>query len=323
MATSFSKQMCLVVGTPRGFTRSVLEALLKRGSKVVLTCSNQSVAQEEHRRLSSLYGSGQIFYTPCDQSDERQLETVFLRAIDNLGEISFIVHSTANDPLEVSSDDITGDVKKVNKKLDRILLKQDVEGLKRLGHLATKYMGKHNGWQGGTLLNISSSTELTPGVDVRSGQCTVLGTTRALGLVSGVERTGVRVCNVYHPGVDYTDLNLRSSQITDDQHSPYCGDLNKYSCYIREYTGYMALHMADTGPAGAAWAFNDEFRLKQVTPGDVKTCCGIANKMCYWLGCPMVNVETGSDSDHEKRVVQNKSNRSLPVNTDLQESLDS
>lgn len=27
----------------------------------------------------------------------------------------------------------------------------------------------------------------------------------------------------------------------------------------------------------------------QVTPGQLKTCCGIANKMCYWLGCPMVS----------------------------------
>ena len=97
-------------------------------------------------------------------------------------------------------------------------------------------MGKHNGWQGGTLLNISTSTELTPGVDIGSGhgQCSVLGTTRALGLVSGVERTGVRVCNVYHPAVDFTDHSCRSAQITDDQHSPYGGgDMDKYSCYLR------------------------------------------------------------------------------------------
>ena len=99
-------------------------------------------------------------------------------------------------------------------------------------------MGKQNGGQGGTLLNISSSTELTPGVDIGSdcGQCTVLGTTRALGLVPGVERTGLRVTNVYHPGVDFTDMSKRSAQITDDQHSPYHGGLdsiNKYSCYLR------------------------------------------------------------------------------------------
>ena len=34
--------------------------------------------------------------------------------------------------------------------------------------------------------------------------------------------------------------------------------------WCREYTGYMALHMADTGPPGAAWAFTPEWRLQQV-----------------------------------------------------------
>ncbi len=33
--------------------------------------------------------------------------------------------------------------------------------------------------------------------------------------------------------------------------------------------------------------------LLQVTPGQLKTCCGIANKMCYWLGCPMVSDTSG------------------------------
>ena len=87
------------------------------------------------------------------------------------------------------------------------LIKQDVEGLKRVGRLATKYMGKQHGWGaalhctvlyctvlycrwgGGTLLSISSSTELSPGLEREPGQCTVLGTTRALGLAPGVARS--------------------------------------------------------------------------------------------------------------------------------------
>ena len=83
-----------------------------------------------------------------------------------------------------------------------------MEGLKRVGRLATKYMGKQHGWVGGsvpyctvlyctvlycrwgggTLLSISSSTELSPGLEREPGQCTVLGTTRALGLAPGVAR---------------------------------------------------------------------------------------------------------------------------------------
>lgn len=270
--------MCLVVGTPEGFTRSVLEALLKRGSKVLLTCSNKSAAFEEHKRLSGLYGPGQVFYSPCDHTDYNQLETVFLRALDTLGEIRLIVHSSASEPLQVGGEEVRGDIRAVDRRLDRYLMRRDVEGLARVSRLASKYLGQQHGWQGGTLLNISSSTELAAGRR-EAGGCTVLGTTRALGLASRVRREGVKVCSIYHPGLEYSSLQLGSKEQETDQPGPE---------YIRDYTGYLALHCAETAAPGSAWAFTPEMRLEQVEPGQVNTCCGISNKMCYWLGCPMI-----------------------------------
>ena len=69
--------------------------------------------------VSDVYGPGQVFFSPCDQNDDSQLESLFLRALDTLGEIRLIVHSTANDPLQVGKDDVQGDISKVNRKLDR------------------------------------------------------------------------------------------------------------------------------------------------------------------------------------------------------------
>ena len=159
--------------------------------------------------------------------------------------------------------------------ISRFLIRQDVEGLRRLGHLATKYMGKQNGWEGGTLLNISSSTELVGGRQ-RGGNCTVLGTTRGLGLASKVERSGVKVCSVYQPGLDYSDQEADRRDMEGlDQPSP---------AYTRDYTGYMALHIAETAGPGTVWSFTPQMRLQQVEPTDINTSCGIANKMCYWLG---------------------------------------
>ena len=51
--------------------------------------------------------------------------------------------------------------------------------------------------------------------------------------------------------------------------------------HCREYTGYMALHIADTGPPGAAWAFTDEWRLQQVTPDMVSTDMDIYYLIIY------------------------------------------
>jgi len=305
--SNLRKQMCLVVGTPRGFTRSVLEALLKRGSKVLFACSDRSVGSAEHKRLSSLYGPHQVCYSSIDHTSDLALESVFMRALDTFGEISCVVSSTANDPLKLRKKDLQGDLSKVDRKLDSYLLEQDVSGITRMGHLATKYMGKQNGFQGGTLLNLTSSVELTGGGE--TGGCTVLGTTRALGLAKRVAVHGVKTCTVYQPTIDYPDVS-QAAQITDDQHSPY-SEWNKYSSYIREYTGYMALHIGETQAPGTAWAFNQQLRLEQVTPEDVQRTCGIANKMCFWLGCPMVTEKEqyskmlAEESKHIEVLVEN------------------
>ena len=68
---------------------------------------------------SDVYGPGQLFYSPSDQTDEAQLESLFIRALDTLGEIKLVVHSSANDPLQLERQDIQGDISKVNRKLDR------------------------------------------------------------------------------------------------------------------------------------------------------------------------------------------------------------
>ena len=62
--------------------------------------------------------------------------------MDTFGEISFIVNSTINDSLEG---------KKEVKPKDG-----DTFRISRMGLLAAKYMGRHNGYQGGTLLNVSN-----------------------------------------------------------------------------------------------------------------------------------------------------------------------
>jgi len=284
---NIGKQMCLVVGTPRGFTRSVLQALLKRGSKVMFACSDQHVGIPEHTRLSSLYGPHQVLYHPLKDKSFHALESLFLKALATFGEINCVVNSTANDKLQLRPEILQGDLNMVERKLDSLLVEQDVNSITRVGHLATKYMGKQNGFLGGTLLNLTSSVELTGGSEC--GGCTVLGMTRSLGLDARVGVHGVKTCTVYQPTIDYPDFP-QAAQITDDQHSPYY-EWNKYSSYIREYTGYMALHTGETQQPGTAWTFNQRLRLEEVTPENIGRTCSITNKMCFWLGCPLVSEE--------------------------------
>lgn len=281
-----AKHLCLVVGTPRGFTRSVLESLLKRGSRVLLSCRDSTVGEMETDRLSSLYGKNQIHFTPGDHTCPLLLESVMVKALDTFGEVNLIVNSTANDPLSLSREDMaTAHLEDLEARLDSRLQQEDVQGIRRMARLAVKYMGKQNGFQGGSLLNLTSGVELSSGAGAGAGSCTVLGTTRALGLTTRAAEHGVRTTSVCQPTIDYPDLS-QAAQITDDSHSPH-NKWDRYSAYIRDYTGYMALHVGDTASPGSVWAFNSDLKLEELGPESLTSSCGITNKMCFWTGCPM------------------------------------
>merc|ERR1712106_328115 len=231
------KQTCLVIGKPRGFTRSVLEALLKRGSKVMFTYADNQGGKQELSRLSTLYGSQQVQFTALDQNSTNSMDSVFLKAMGTFGEISFIVNSTINDTME--------GLKEVNGK--------DVEAsnMSKASSLATKYMGKQNGYLGGTLLTVSNQpVDETKQLLEKSG------------LAKSLSKAGVKTCTVYRPDMDYPDREL---QITDDQHSPYYSS-NKYNSSIRDYTGYMAVHVGQTCAPGTEWAFNKSLKLEEIRP---------------------------------------------------------
>ena len=144
--------------------------------------------------FSALYGNKQVQFIALDNTTKTGLDLVFLKSMNTFGEISFIVNSTINDSME-------GNKKEVNPKTFSI---------SKMGLLATKYMGKHNGYQGGTLLNVSNSYDQP--------------VSEKAGLAKSLALDGVKTCTVYKPSMDYPDGEV---QITDEQHSPYY-EINKY-----------------------------------------------------------------------------------------------
>jgi len=248
----------------------------------MLSCQDSLVGEAACHRLRSLYGKNLVHFSPMDPTCPVALESVFVKALDTFGEVNLVVNSTANAPLHVSRDELnTSDLASLEARLDSRQQQEDVRGLRRVSRLAVKYMGRHNGFQGGTLLNLASCVELQSVAG--SGSCTVLGTTRALGVSRLVSVHGVRTATVYEPIIDYPDLG-QAAQLTDRHQST----VERRKSFIQCYTGYMALHMGDTAYPGSAWAFNKNMRLEEVQQDSLSNSCGITNKMCYWIGCPMV-----------------------------------
>ena len=63
--------------------------------------------------------------------------------------MNLIVNSTANDPQKLSRKELSEsiDLRGLEKRLDIRQQEEDVEGIRRMGRLAVKYMGKQNGFQ--------------------------------------------------------------------------------------------------------------------------------------------------------------------------------
>lgn len=297
---------CLVLGYPRGLTRSVLEALVKRGSPVVVACPDRREAEQEQHRLSSLYGPGRVTCCPTDPGGGG--EAAMLRAMDTLGEVGLVVSGHAG-PLRLDRAELAAPRHQVEQRLETRAANRDRAGLERAARLAVKYLGRQNGFRGGSLLHLAGGAELGGGAG--PGRCSVLGLTRALGTEAAVRRHGVKVTTLYQPPA----LPARCSYgITDDQHSPYSREAA--GCYARAYCGYMALHLADTAPPGTAWTFTPELKLQRVGPDQVPPC-RLSNKMCYWLGCPMVCNIAGEVSDLRHQGAEQEAGQQQAV-TELQ-----
>eukprot|EP00092_Neocalanus_flemingeri_P089939 GFUD01113893.1.p1 GENE.GFUD01113893.1~~GFUD01113893.1.p1 ORF type:complete len:281 (-),score=64.74 GFUD01113893.1:72-914(-) len=252
------KQICMVVGQPKGFTRSILEALLKKGSNVLLACPEKCDGSQEIKRLRTLYGPGKVHFSALDRNTSNSLESVFANAWNTFGEICFIVNSSKKDSLQLKTK--LEDLESADPNL--CLSEPDLmSGLSKMDLMASKYMGKQNGFQGGTLLNVNHSAGTLLNVN-HSADLTHSSSLHSPGLVSSLALAGVKTCTVFRPSMDYPDSPM--VQITDDQHSPYY-QWDKYSSYTRDYTGYMAVHVGQTCAPGTAWAFSKSLQLKEVS----------------------------------------------------------
>ena len=77
-------------------------------------------------------------------------------------QVNLIVNSTANDPQKLSREELSEsvDLRGLEKRLDIRQQEEDVEGIRRMGRLAVKYMGKQNGFQVQNTTYISSREEM-------------------------------------------------------------------------------------------------------------------------------------------------------------------
>ncbi|XP_067128627.1 15-hydroxyprostaglandin dehydrogenase [NAD(+)]-like isoform X1 [Centruroides vittatus] len=126
----------LVTGGAQGIGRAVCEALLSRGCKVCCVDVNGEKGQQTVEELQKTYGESNCTFAKCDVSSSEEFENAYLKAKHSFGTLNILINNAG------VADDRAVDVN----------LKGVINGC----NIALKYMGKNNGGNGGSVVNVGS-----------------------------------------------------------------------------------------------------------------------------------------------------------------------
>ncbi|CAD1475082.1 unnamed protein product, partial [Heterotrigona itama] len=230
----------LVTGGGNGLGLVFVQRFLQDGAKIVVIVDleSKSIAVRVNE-LEREFGKGRIVYLHCDVSNVQQMEETFAKIWNTLNGVDVVINNAG----------ILNDWKWEQ------TIGVNVNGVVQGSLLALKYMGKHNGGKGGTIVNISSiaGLDVYPTLPVYcSSKHAVLAFSRCL--QENFEKTGVRVL-VLCPGVTRTslidDLEEKSLDLVDEKHFENFEDRNPKQS--TEYVVKAMIKLLLKGPNGSVW----------------------------------------------------------------------
>ncbi|KAK1126704.1 hypothetical protein K0M31_004328 [Melipona bicolor] len=197
----------VVTGGGNRIGLSFVQWLLQDRAKIVaiVDLENGSTAARV-TELGREFGKGRVQYYHCDVSNGQQLEETFAKIWNTLSSIDVVINNASI----------------INDRKWEQTIGVNVNGVIQGSLLAMNYMGKHNGGEGGTVVNISSiaGLDVLPSWPVYcSSKHAVIIFSRAL--QESFEKTGVRVL-VLCSGVTTTscieELDHKSLDFVDEKH---------------------------------------------------------------------------------------------------------
>ncbi|XP_052102191.1 15-hydroxyprostaglandin dehydrogenase [NAD(+)]-like isoform X2 [Mytilus californianus] len=139
-------KVALISGGARGLGRAYAEAILKASGKVCLCDIDSEEGLKTLKRFQTTFGNDNVMFVKCDVSDHDSFENVFKQAKRKFGVLDIVVNNAGL---------LTEDNVRKTMMVNSIGV---IEGTQ----LATHYLSKQSGGQGGVVVNISSTGGLTP-----------------------------------------------------------------------------------------------------------------------------------------------------------------
>jgi len=91
-ANVFANQVAVVTGSTKGIGRAIAEALLTRGSRVVISARNAAEVESVGKELEERY-PGRVLAEPCDVRREEDVEAIFAETERRFGGVDVLVNN--------------------------------------------------------------------------------------------------------------------------------------------------------------------------------------------------------------------------------------
>lgn len=139
-------KVALITGSARGLGKGFANAILDAGGKVCLCDLLKEEGLKSLSQFQRTYGSDRVIFVYCDVTDHQSLQNVFKKTLESFGRLDIVINNAG-----IALEDNVRKTMMVN-----------VIGVIEGTQLATKYMNKKAGGNGGVVVNVASTAGLTP-----------------------------------------------------------------------------------------------------------------------------------------------------------------
>ena len=201
-------QRALITGAGSGIGKAMAQHFEKAGARIWICDADTNNLEQSLKQNSHWNG------TPCDVSDENQVDQLFEEMKDSFGGLEILVNNAGILDLQTRVDGMNAE------RIQRIFA-VNVTGSFLCAREAVKRMSTKYGGKGGSIVNLSSGAAKygSPGeyVDYAASKAAV--DTLTIGLAREVAEEGIRV-NAVRPGLIDTDMHARSGCLLYTSPSP-------------------------------------------------------------------------------------------------------
>ncbi|KAK9502864.1 hypothetical protein O3M35_011556 [Rhynocoris fuscipes] len=248
-------KVALVTGSAQGIGKSYVEHLLKNNVKVMISDVNQVVGEETRNEMAKKFGEDKVKFTLCDVTNENQFEDTIKNTIRSFGKIDILINNAG-----IGNETMDAGWKKT--------IQVNFISLVKGTYLGMKYMGKDQGKNGGTIINIASLTTFEPfeTVPVYSATKSAVNQfSRSIGTKLHYDRTGVRVISI-NPGFTDTAIlpSIASNQSINDGKKLWDDKCTKSGVQCVDNMGKGMIEVLKKADPGSMWAIENEGAPKRI-----------------------------------------------------------